>query len=517
LASTSAPTVAQYRLGEGDTEARLTRKYGMERSALSLKQDQESTLGAGYDEWIVGGLVEIALPFKGADAYRQLLARPLPIREADESKNRSIDYRPQSNTIVVKGRLSVVTVRDIYEALADDDLLEYEGDGIYLLKSNLTIGPHTILLLENGGDDSTSKSNVTWLKLKSDARESVRIFANSGNIFIDGITISSWDPFADDYDRDVEDGRSYIRVDNGRMDIINSEISHLGQPHTRSSGGGVYGLSWRIDNSSMFGEQLVTGVVEHTRIHDNYIGIYAFGATGMQIRYNDVSDSLLNGIEINQDSNTLLLEDNYISGNGRHGLLFSRNCLYNTIRKNNVTNNGRYGLVLDRNSDFNTVVDNTISGNQDAVGIWRSNHNLVNGNEINNNKHGVRFNKKSAYNLLIDNHIWSNAQDGIYLNDGAHHNEIWQNEITDHSKGIHLRAAENLVRDNDIAENEHGLHLTEESHNNLVTENILSENRIGLYVKTLPADYIAGNVFDERAANEINIRVSGTWSSEVAE
>lgn len=503
-----APMVAQYRLGEGDSEVRLTRKYGIERSALALHQDEQSKLERGYDEWNTGSLAEIALPFKDADAYRQLLGRALPIREADESKNHSIDYRPQSDTIAVNGRLSIVTLSDIYESLADDDLLEYEGDGVYLLKSNLTIGPHTILLLENNGDDDSGKNSVTWLKLKSDSRESVRIFGNGGNIFIDGITISSWDSFAGDYDRDIEDGRSYIRVDNGRMDIINSEIYHLGQPHTRSSGGGVYGLSWRIDNSSMFGEQLVTGTVEHTVIHNNYIGIYAFGATGMQIRHNDVSNSLLNGIEINQDSNTLLLEDNYISSNGRHGLLLSRSCLYNTIRKNRMADNGRYGLVLDRSSDFNTVAGNTISGNQDAIGIWRSNHNLLNGNEISSNKYGVRFNKKSAYNLLIDNHIWSNAQDGIYLTDGAHHNEIWQNEITDHSKGVHLRAAENLVRDNDIAKNDHGLHLAEESRNNLVTQNTLSENRIGLYSKTFLEDYVVDNLFDESAENEVNIRVT---------
>ena len=499
---------ASYRLGEDDTEVRLARKYGVERSGLSVLEADQSTLARSYDQWGVGTLVSLQLPFKDAEIYRQFLNRALPIREADESLIHSIEYRPESNTIVVKGRLYMVTINDIYSALKNDDLLENEGDGVYLLKANLTIGAHSMLLLEH--------SEMNWLKLKSDSSESVRVFGNGGNIFIDGVTVSSWDPLNGDYDREIADGRSYIRIDNGRMDIINSEISFLGQPHTLSSGGAVYGISWRIENSSMIGEQLVTGTFEHNHVHDNYTGLYIFGATGMRIRHNEISDNVYNGVDIRHGSTHTIVEDNLIRNNGRHGVAFSHNNHANVIRKNQISRNTSYGILLDHESDFNTIEDNTILENHDAIGIWRSDHNLLANNTINSNYRGVLLNKKAADNLLISNHLWNNEQHGIYLNDGAYHNQIWQNTIEQHAKGVYIRSPENYVRQNRIWESDHGIYVDEEANSNVVTENSLSDNEIGLYLKTEPDDYILGNHFDEGRDNQSNIRVTEIWSNAIA-
>lgn len=524
--------VALYRLREGDTAVRLTRKYGVERSALVLQQElaqpkmkplETSGFGLGRSailsnsavparvntRWNTGSLVEIALPFKGTEAYRQLIDRALPIREASEAKAYSIEYRPESDTIVVNGRLHTTTLASIYKAIANSDILEYEGEGVYLLKADLVMGPHTILLLEH--------TDVTWLKLQSDIEKSASIIGNNSDILIDGITISSWDPFNEDYDRNPADGRSYIRVDNGRMDIVNAKISHLGQPHSRLSGGGVYGLSWRIDENRLAGEQLVTGMVERSVIHDNYVGIYISGATGMRIRYNDFSDNLRNGIEIKQNSRSVSVEDNYISGNARHGLILSRHAVNNTIRNNRIVQSEQYGIVLDRGSDFNTIEQNILTGNQDAMGIWQSDHNLISGNEIASNQRGILLNQRSAHNLIASNELFANAEYGIYLNDGARHNEVWDNELADHEKGIFLRAGQNLVRRNQITQSQQGLYLNGEASNNLVTENVLAENKIGLYLKTAPNDYILGNDFAAGRKNDANIRITDAWSPEASE
>lgn len=531
LASPIAPQQAvSYRLREGDTAVRLTRKYGIERSALALKKDSSQNALARsalsleardpeaadltqpeaqpdrvYTQWETGTLVAIELPFKDAGTHRQLLDRALPIREANDAKNYTIEYRAESDTIVVKGRLHIATIAGIYEALANDDLLEYEGDGVYLLKSNLAIGPHTILLIDH--------RDVTWLKLQSDIYKSVHISGNSGNIFIDGVTISSWNPHGQDYDRDLADGRSYIRIDNGRMDIVNAEISHLGQPHTRtSSGGGVYGLSWRVDTNRVAGEQLVTGTIERSIIHDNYIGVHLSGATGMRIRYSDFSNNLRDGIEIKHGTNRLNIEDNYISGNERHGLTLSRHSVHNTIRSNRIANNVEDGIVLDRGSNFNSVEQNTLSGNQEALDIRQSDHNLISHNEIINNQVGLQLSEKAAHNLIINNQLSLNTAHGIYLNNGAHHNEVWHNQIDQHENGIFLRASKNLVRNNHISQSNHGLHLNEEASNNLVTENSLADNQIGLYLKTAPDDYILGNEYATDPANRANIRITAAWS-----
>ncbi|MCB0189682.1 MAG: right-handed parallel beta-helix repeat-containing protein, partial [Caldilineaceae bacterium] len=295
-AKSVAEGVTPYEIGVGDTVALLAQKYGVDERAITL--DAES--------WKIGERVQIQLPFKQYQEYRQAL----PAMSTTGS-GAQIVYRPEINAITVAGTMAVVDIPTIYRVIDNEDVLADEGDGVYLLKVNLELKRHTILLVEG--------PQVTWLKLRSNQQGAVRIFADSANIAINNTKLSSWDPDLGDFDHETTDGRAHIRVNNGRMDIVDSEVAYLGQPKLRNSGGGVYGLSWRVENSSRFEHELTTGTFENNNIPDNYMGFYSFGATGMTIRGNRVYNNMEYGLDPHDDSNNFIVENNEIFGNGNHG------------------------------------------------------------------------------------------------------------------------------------------------------------------------------------------------------
>ena len=481
--------ITTYEIGSGDTLPLIARKYGVDNSAINVASGQ----------WKVGEQIEIQLPFKNYEAYRNGLFQP-----TTSVSNARIVYKPEIDSIIVSGAMAIVDIPTIHQTLGDSSLLDYEGDGIYLLKTNLEIKRHTILLVE--------APDVSWLKLRSDETGIIRIFGDSGNIAFNGVRVSSWDSTADDYDRNYEDGRSLIRVNNSRMDVINSEMSYLGQPKLRGSGGGVYGLAWRIENSSQFGKELTTGYVENNHIHDNYFGFYSFGATGMVLRNNEVYNNIEYGFDPHDDSNNFIMEDNYVHDNGNHGIIFSRRCVNNIIRRNTSVNNKLHGIMLDRESDFNSIYENTVTGNHDGIALWRSNNNEIYRNEVSGNKRGIRLNERSADNVFYHNTIGNTLQYGAYLYGSSRNNWFWQNELTDNKTGFYLRASNNFIFDNQIANSERGIYLMTESKENHISQNGLAGNDIGIYLKTAPDDFIANNKFLSQPSNSQNIRAMEEWA-----
>ncbi len=500
LADMGATNVAQgtigYEIGVGDTLPLIARKYGIDEGAIAVESGT----------WKIGDRIQIQLPFKNYEEYRRALP-PL----ATAATGVKIEYRPEINAITVVGNLAVVDLPTLYRAINDPAVLEHEGDGVYLLKTNLELKRHTVLLIEG--------PQVTWLKLKSDETGPVRIFGDSANIGINKTKITSWDPKLSDVDRNVDDGRAHIRINNGRMDVVKSEIAFLGQPKLRNSGGGVYGLSWRIENSARFERELTTGTVEENDIHENYMGFYSFGATGMVLRNNRVYNNIEYGLDPHDDSNNFLVELNEVYDNGNHGIIFSRRCVNNVIRNNRSYNNALHGIMLDRESNNNSIYDNYIFGNTDGIALWRSDLNAIHNNEIVANKRGIRLNRRSADNVIYDNTIQDSTQYGLYLYEESRANWLIRNQMTNNRVGIYLRALDNYIFNNDVAftnatnQSKHGIYLTEEASGNQIAHNHFSGYQTGIYLKTGPDEFIANNTFQ---ADQENIRFTEEWHSPTA-
>lgn len=358
----------------------------------------------------------------------------------------NITYDRLTDTVTVKGKGSVVTIRDIASSpniRRNPGIMTEITPKEWILRSNLYVSEGVTLIID--GED------VSWLKLRSDQDGFVRIRSYNGSVLIRDTKITSWNEASEMPDSNYLDGRAFVLAQtNGRMDVIDSEIAYLGFPRSTEIAqeqqriGGIYGLSWKIPNGT-FGRVLLTGVVIGNSIHDNYFGIYTFGATGMVIRDNDVFDNIQYGIDPHDDSNNLLIENNNTYRNGNHGIIVSKRVVWSDIRGNRSTDNWLHGIMLDRDSNYNLIEGNLATGNVNGIAISEAHKNLIRGNTFIGNRYGIRANNGSSENRF-ENNVIRRGEKGIFIYGEARDNVIVGNRINDNAQGISLKqTSRNIV------------------------------------------------------------------------
>ena len=419
-----------------DTPALLVRRFNLPETAYrTLFQGRFPTVSLP-----VG--TELSLPI-------EYLQEPLSLERLAQSGATVpiVTYIRETNTIDVKGRGSMIDIlklRDALPALPPEEALLVEtAPKEWLLRANLHITQDVTVALHNG--------QVETLRLASSERGFTIIRTERGSLLIQGVHITSWDESVGGPDRTVEDGRAtLVAYTGGRMDVMDSEISYLGYPldvarRLGTSFGGTYGLSWKIPNGT-FNQNLLTGSLIRSRVHHNHFGLYAFGATGLVIRDNEVYQNTEYGIDPHDDSNNLLIEGNFVHSNGNHGIIGSKRVMYSTIRNNRSVGNRLHGIMLDRQSNYNLVEDNRASGQVNGMALYDSHHNLIRKNSFIGNRFGIRANMASAENRFTENEIRSNEK-GIYLYGLASKNVFLDNVIAYNSEGVKLKEAhENVIR-----------------------------------------------------------------------
>jgi parallel beta-helix repeat protein len=287
------------------------------------------------------------------------------------------------------------------------------------------------------------------LKLTSDDKHFSWIKAENSNIIIRNTKITSWDEKQDDFDRNYENGRSYIlQKSNGRMDILDSELAYLGYygyPNRGNPYGGPYGVSWKIQNGS-FKKELSTGMIRGSRIHDNLFGVYTYGVTGVDISQNEVYNNIEYGLDPHDDSNHMLIADNDVHNNGNHGIITSKRCFANIIRGNHSYSNELHGIMLDRDSNNNLVENNYTAGNINGIALYHSSENIIQNNHFADNQIGVRANNFSLDNYFGNNSIENNKK-GVYMYDDAYGNVIVKNHFSGNTLNFHFKNRSSNYRD----------------------------------------------------------------------
>lgn len=430
----------QLRTQSGDTLLTLSQRYHIPLAELAR-------LAPGFGTYTL--LPQNMLLEVPVEILQRPIDQSLPART---NAKLSVLYDEPTNTILVRGRDNTITLPLIASWLGREDLLLRTDTGDWLLKSNLYIGNGVTLVLDN--------RSVAWLKLESVPGKFINLTSYNGSIIIRDTKITSWDSELDAPDSEYQDGRAYIRAyNNGRMDVIRSEIAYLGYPRsteqrlTDSQGtGGIYGLSWKIPNGS-FHRSLLSGSVVESRVHHNYFGMYMFGATGMTIRDNEVFDNVQYGIDPHDDSNNFLIERNLVYDNGNHGIIGSKRVNFNTIRENVTRGNHLHGIMLDRQSNYNLVENNISTDNVNGLAVYDSHQNLVKSNLFANNIYGIRANMSSGGNRFAENTITGHRK-GIYLYGGAEKNIIIDNRIASNEEGINLKQASGNIVVNSLREDE---------------------------------------------------------------
>lgn len=475
---------APYVVKRGDTYLGLAERYNVE--PLTLIAENKSRFG--------GRLIA------GTQMVIPLNARPVTM-EPSSRLNRAlfIRYVSATRTIFVDGPNADVTLADIARVVGEEHLARL-SDNDWDLKANLLIGRDVHLRL--------SGNEIRTLRLASNEHGFVWLSVKGGRITIDGVRVTSWDAIRNDVDTDIANGRSYLLArTNGRMDIVNSDLSYLGYAFEEGEPGGVYGVSWRIAEGTL-GRQLMTGEIRNSRFHHNYFGAYTFGATGMIWQGNEFFDNAVYGLDPHDDSNHFLVEGNRAYRNGKHGIIFSKRCFANVIRKNESFENGFHGIMLHEQSNGNVVVDNMAADNRDGIVIVGAHNNLVAGNTVRGNFQGIRVSDSATMNRIENNTILQTAKHGIRLYADAHANGLYGNRITGSTNAITIETNENDLRKNHTRRARYGVVLTRAASGNRIAENaFLSNRRSGILIDT---DDTAENFFGEntidRGTRSITIR-----------
>jgi len=398
----------------------------------------------------------------------------------------TIRYDEKTNTLLVRGRGRKVTLKDIRDN-GGGEYLEEVAPKVWYAKATIFLYYGVTLELD--------KREVEWFKLESNKNRFVMLRSLSGDIIINGVKITSWDEDSNDYDKELKDGRSFIMAkDNSRMDIYNSELAYLGYATSPDLAVSPYGVSWKLAKDKLK-KVLLTGEVINNKFHHNYFGAFTFGATGMTWRGNEFYENIVYGLDPHDDSNGFLVENNTLYGNGSHGIIFSKRCMYNTIRNNYSYNNKLHGIMLHEKSDFNIIENNILEGNTSGVALFASSNNIIRNNTIKNNRYGVRANVSSNNNAIQNNYISGSKLYGVYFYDKANSNLIRENTLERNDVAIYVRSDANEISKNNLAYNNIGISFQGKAANNTLRDNQIKRSMVyGIYTKIAGAFHnVLGN------------------------
>lgn len=362
-----------------------------------------------------------------------------------------IRWATASNTLYVTGAVQC-TLTDISRLVKPSVPLKLVDapKRIWWLGANLVLEGGATLLL----DGSAPGGDVGELRLRSDNTSAPHAFvelrAMWGTLTVRNTRLTSWDDDKGGPDTEYETyGRAFVRAVSyldgttpreSRMDVIDSEIGHLGYNAAES-----YGLVWKVrgDAAGIFDLVDVMGDVTGSSVHDNYFGMYTYGAFGMNIVGNEFFDNVMYGVDPHDDSDALVVEGNNIHDNGNHGFICSKRCDKLSIRDNTSSNNAGVGFML-HHGVTDSVVQGNVAENNGTGGfaIVDSHHNVFRKNTARGNQFGIRLSTGASDNVIADNLFNENIEHGIYTYVGSDPPSI--------NDG---RPARNRFTGNDVSEN----------------------------------------------------------------
>ncbi len=247
----------------------------------------------------------------------------------------------------------------------------------------------------------------------------------------------------------------------------------------RIASGGTLLQGFHATNSSETGIEIASDdniIIANLANRNDYSGIGLDGACNNTIVGNILSNNNVSGIELDQS----------------YG---------NTIKGNLERYSGDTGIELEK-SNGNVIADNTVTDNDnDGIELKACKDNTIKGNIVMRNKDGICAEDKSHDNIIIINNIYNNYIDGI-LSKNSDFNIFVGNRISGNLKAVFLEAsAGNLIKNNNISDNQDGVHLNYYCRDNSVYGNNLVNN----------TNY---NAYDESGANQWYIGTTGNHYSD---
>ena len=305
-----------------------------------------------------------------------------------------IDFIPLNSTI----RLTCgsATLTDIYEAMnkygssikgfENMPIVRESNNGIWLLNSSLVVG--------NNSSFTINSTDTKWLKINVEGGEphSIKVY---GNMIIDSVKITSWDPKEKSYaeiDSSGQPPRPFITVKRegkGTTNITNSELAYLGYGEVQS-----HGLSYYGGNNS---------VIRNNNIHNLEMGFYSDGVKGILIENNRVHHNKAYGLDPHSRTHDMIIRGNIVHDNGHIGIICSAHCRNITIEHNEVYNNDGSAILLSIDMKNSVVRNNYIHDSEIGIVIANSDNNQVYENKVSFSNDGIKVMENSSNNYVYNN------------------------------------------------------------------------------------------------------------------
>lgn len=366
-------------------------------------------------------------------------------------------------------------------------------DSFTLISANIFVHPTATLLIDG--------SDTPKVGLVSSPSYNANIIVEGGTLKISGSSIISHDPSTGKPDTDLDDGRSFVRVDsfvnsegisqNGHVEIDNSKLSYLGYNSIGSGEFSAYGFSLKVRKENELKLAKVTGWIKNSELSYNYRGYYSYGARGILFEGNFVHNNIDYGVDPHDDSTGFIARNNLIENNGGTGLALSRRCENSIVENNIVRGNGNNGILIHDLSNSVIVRGNTITENKlDGVVVHDSHNVQILNNKIYGNRNGIRIFAGSTLTFVERNSFSNNRKSDIFLLNG---NLEALSDLNDYSNGFDWNK-QNISRHNDSRVR--GV---------FVTDNVFNSPAI---IKSLEAAYV--NFHQNNYRNNVSFEFTDT-------
>ncbi len=343
----------------------------------------------------------------------------------------SYDVDSERNTITISC-VHPTTLTDISNVIQNSDLLKKEDNNTWVLDSRIVVEKGATLIID-------SKDTI-WLKILAGDktgdgdRDNVNSIITLGNLIIDSVKITSWDPQSKDYikfeyeilpSREHEHTgidavpRPYIKVDDettGTTNITNSEIAYLGY----ECGSGCSGISYYGNNG--------TSIIKNNEIHHNRFGFYSVGVGNILLENNHVHHNFMYGFDPHTATHDMIIKNNIVHDHGAMGIICSLDCYNITIEDNEVYNSAGSGIMFSRNMYDSVARNNDVHDEVKCIFLSQSHNNEV-----------------------YDNTVRNCESQGIYLFHNSIENKVYNNTLTNTTKGI--EESEDSLNSNELSNN----------------------------------------------------------------
>ena len=330
-----------------------------------------------------------------------------------------------------------------------------------LVRENLLVGRHATLQI--------TTADTERVRLLSTPERFVSLNGYLSQITFQGtatqpLAFEAWDATQAQPDTERTDGRAYVLMAGGQMDIDYAGFFDLGYEE-----GTVSGVSWK--SVSLGGDTFFSyGNVNHSHFVRNFFGAYTYEALQMRWIGNTFAHNIKYGFDPHDFSDYFLIEANVAHNNGSHGIIFSRGCRYNIIRNNESYDNGGHGIMLD---DGRVALESDNSRHWEAIS---SDHNVIEGNRVTNNDDGIVL-EGGVHNIIRDNTIVGPHRYGIRLKDNVLHTTVISNTITNSERFaifVYNNSANNRIEQNTITQAKGALSL-QDAPTTTFTANVVQE------------------------------------------